>query len=53
MQPGGSDALKLRVTEKYIRQLSRVRGPDTRVLLPADLNNLDDLLESIGLKTGT
>ena len=53
VQPGGSDALKLRVTEKYIRQLSRVRGPDTRVLLPADLNNLDEMLESIGLKTGT
>ena len=50
--PGGSDALKLRVTEKYIQQFARVRGPDTKVLLPADLNNLDQLLESIGLRTG-
>jgi len=50
--PGGSDALKLRVTEKYIQQFARVRGPDTQVLLPADLNNLDQLLESIGLRTG-
>ncbi len=48
--PGGSDAVRLRLTERYLGQLRNLRSPNTKVLLPADLANLDALLGSVGLR---
>ncbi len=47
--PGGPDAVRLQLTERYLRQLKQLRTPDTKILLPADLMNLEGLLESVGL----
>lgn len=47
--PGGDEAVRLRLTERYLAQLAELRTPDTRILLPADLSNLDALLHSVGL----
>ena len=48
--PGGADAVRLRLTERYLNQLSNLRSPSTKILLPADLANLDGLLASVGLQ---
>jgi regulator of protease activity HflC (stomatin/prohibitin superfamily) len=51
--PGGAEAVRLRLTERYINQLANLRSKDTKVLLPADLSNLDSLLASVGLRDDT
>ena len=48
--PGGSEAVRLRLTERYLGQLRNLRLPSTKILLPADLANLDGLLASVGLQ---
>jgi regulator of protease activity HflC (stomatin/prohibitin superfamily) len=48
--PGGQDAVRLRLTERYLRQLRKLRSPDTKILLPADLSNLNAMLANIGLR---
>lgn len=47
--PGGPDAVRLQLTERYLSQLKQLRNPDTKILLPADLMNLGGMLESVGL----
>ncbi len=47
--PGGADAVRLRLTERFIDRLGRLATDDTRVVLPANLADLDALLEGAGL----
>jgi regulator of protease activity HflC (stomatin/prohibitin superfamily) len=51
MEKGGADAVQLRLTEQYLNNLGKIASPETSVLLPADLTQLDRLLASIGLYT--
>jgi len=47
---GGDEAVKLRLTERYIHTLgAKLADGDTDVLLPADISNLDALLAAAGL----
>ena len=48
-QPGGSDAIKLQLSKRYLEKLEHLGHPRTRVVLPADLAQMDQLLGSIGL----
>ena len=45
----GATAFELQMSEKYIKQLNHVANSKTEILLPADLTQVSQLLESIGL----
>ena len=47
---GGKEAVSLRLSQDYLTQLNNLATTDTKVLLPADLTKLDELLSSLGLK---
>ncbi|MGA9525169.1 MAG: stomatin-like protein [Myxococcaceae bacterium] len=47
--PGGEDAVRLQLAERYLNQLSRLATADTQVVLPTDLTRLDEMLGSVGL----
>lgn len=49
-QEHGEHALLLQLSQKYLERLGALAKPETTVLLPADLTNLDKLLESLGIK---
>jgi len=46
---GGSDAVRLQLSQEYLNKLALLAKPQTSVLLPADITQLDELLGSIGL----
>ena len=46
-RPGGSDALELQLSEKYIRTISDLCG--SRVILPANLMQYDGWIQNLGL----
>jgi regulator of protease activity HflC (stomatin/prohibitin superfamily) len=48
-QPGGSEAIKLQLSKRYLDKLEHLGRPGTKVVLPADLARMDELLGSIGL----
>lgn len=48
---GGKEAVQLQLVEQMINNLGELADGETRVLLPADLTNLDALLEKLGLQT--
>ena len=47
----GADAVRLRLSQKYLRSLAHLADPKTKVVLPADLSKVDDLLDSLGLSS--
>jgi len=47
--PGGEEAVRLQLLEKYMDQLSGLARPETRVLLPADLTRPESLYDALGL----
>jgi regulator of protease activity HflC (stomatin/prohibitin superfamily) len=47
--PGGSEAVRMRLGQSYIKTIGEVARPQTKLLLPADVTALDALLKSIGL----
>jgi len=47
----GADAVRLRLSQKYLRSLEHLADPKTKVVLPADLSKVDDLLDSLGLSS--
>jgi regulator of protease activity HflC (stomatin/prohibitin superfamily) len=47
--PGGESSVRLQLAEKYLKQLRALADGGTKVLLPADLTNLQQLLDSIEL----
>jgi regulator of protease activity HflC (stomatin/prohibitin superfamily) len=47
--PGGQSSVRLQLAEKYLKQLRALARDGTRVVLPADLTNLEGLLKSIEL----
>lgn len=46
---GGADAVRLRLSQTYLRSLGHLADPKTKVVLPADLSKVEDLLASLGL----
>ena len=46
---GGADAVRLRLSQKYLRSLGHLANPSTKVVLPADLSKVEELLDSLGL----
>lgn len=47
--PGGEDAIRMQLTQRYLEQLKHLARPETSVVLPADLTRLDGLLDGVGL----
>ena len=46
---GGAEAIRLRLSQSYLGKLKGVARAETRVLVPADITNVDALLKSVGL----
>lgn len=44
---GGQEAAVLRISENYIEQLNNIAGSNSRVILPVDLTNMDEVLSSV------
>jgi regulator of protease activity HflC (stomatin/prohibitin superfamily) len=49
--PGGEAAMKLRLAQEYLKSLGALGRSDARVVLPADLLRVEDLLGAVGLST--
>jgi regulator of protease activity HflC (stomatin/prohibitin superfamily) len=49
VQEGGSDAIKLRLSQLYLTKLSSLARRETSIVLPADLTRFDALLASAGV----
>jgi len=45
--PGGDDSIRLQLAERYLQKLTALAAPDTRVVLPSDLTNIDAVLKSL------
>lgn len=50
-EPGGNQAMALRLTETYLGKLNGIARKDATVILPADLTRLDEQLAALGLKS--
>lgn len=47
--PGGEDSMRMQLVERYFKGLSQLAKANTQVVLPANLTNLDSLIEQLGL----
>lgn len=52
-QPGGREAIKLNLSEKFIENINHLADADTSVIFPADLTNINQLLEKLDLQIGS
>jgi regulator of protease activity HflC (stomatin/prohibitin superfamily) len=52
-EQGGADAVRLRLSQQYLTQLGYLARPETSVVLPVDLTQLNDLLRSLNLGMDT
>lgn len=50
-QPGGAEAIKLQLSGRFIDKLKALGHPGTKVVLPADLTRMDQLLAAVGIGT--
>ncbi len=48
-QKGGAEAVRLRLSQGYLTQLRTLGRRNTKVLLPANISAVDELLKSVGL----
>ena len=48
--PGGQEAIKLNLSEKFIGNLAHIADAHTSVIFPADLTNMNQLLEALELR---
>ena len=48
----GDESIRLQLSKKYLTQFGQLAKGDTNVLLPADLSQLETLLQSAGLNAG-
>lgn len=49
-QPGGSDAIRLQLSQRFLDKLGGLARRDAHVVLPADLGRMSDLLTAAGLR---
>jgi regulator of protease activity HflC (stomatin/prohibitin superfamily) len=47
--PGGEEAIKLQLAERYLKEIGRLGKSTNRILLPANLTSFDDVLQGLGL----
>ena len=47
IMPGGEASVRLQLAERFLKHLRSLANQKTSVLLPADLTNLDKLLDAI------
>lgn len=47
--PGGEDAIRMQLAQRYVEKLQHLARQETSVILPADLTKLDALLSGVGL----
>lgn len=47
--PGGEDSVRMQLIERYFKGLSNLAKTNTQIVLPANLTNLDSLIEQLGL----
>lgn len=50
IQPGGEEAIKLNLSEKLIDNLGHLADAQTSVIFPADLTNMNQLLDALDLR---
>lgn len=50
VQPGGQEAIKLNLSEKYIDNIGHLADAETSVIFPADLTNMNQLLAALDLR---
>ncbi|MEC8023312.1 MAG: SPFH domain-containing protein [Myxococcota bacterium] len=48
-EPGGRDAMRLQLGESYFATLGELANAETQVLVPANLTDPDELLDTLGL----
>ncbi|MBL6988228.1 MAG: paraslipin [Bacteriovoracaceae bacterium] len=46
---GGQEAIKLEIGQKYFKTISKLSSLHNRVILPADLTNMNEMLKTLGL----
>ncbi len=46
---GGAEAVKLQLTEQYLNQVAHLAKKETDILLPANLGDLNSMLNAVGL----
>ncbi|MEX0945504.1 MAG: SPFH domain-containing protein [Balneolaceae bacterium] len=49
MQPGGTDAMKLQLKEKYIGHLSGLGRKENQIILPKDISSFDAVMDGLSL----
>ncbi len=47
--PGGDQAIRLNLAEKYFNSLNQLASNNTEIILPVDLSNMNQLLRKLGL----
>lgn len=47
---GGEAAVRLKLSEKYLRQIRNLAGAHTEVIMPGKLQNFDDWMKNIGFE---
>ncbi len=50
---GGSKAFKMRLSQEYLTNIASLADPKTKVVLPLDVNNINDMLNSIASELDT
>src|SRR5690606_25511146 len=48
-QPGGDAAIKLQLSETFFEKMRHLASPSTNIIIPADLTNIDGVLDRFGL----
>ncbi|SMF43716.1 SPFH domain-containing protein [Pseudobacteriovorax antillogorgiicola] len=48
-EPGGSEALKLQLAERYVEHMQGLAKDKTRIIIPADLTKADSWLSNMGV----
>lgn len=50
---GGDKAVNLQLSQKLIDQLGRLASKDSKIVLPANLMNMEELMDNLGLKSSS
>ncbi|MDR0966996.1 MAG: paraslipin [Myxococcales bacterium] len=50
--PGGEESVRMQLIERYFKSISNLAKSNTQIVLPANLTNLDSLIEQLGLSEG-
>jgi len=49
--PGGVESVKMRLYEAYLSQISQLAQKNTKIILPVDISNFEDLIDGLGLSS--